>query len=135
MSKGVLAGLDIKNREVFAAQLSLQKLLAYVNFDKQFKELPRYPAVVRDISFILKEEVPIKKILEAAKETGRPLLSDVAIADYYKGKQIPPGYRGLTISCLYRSEERTLTEEEILPLNAAISIILTERFGAKIRNS
>ena len=133
LSKGVLAGLDIKNREVFAAQISLQKLLAYVNFDKQFKELPRYPAVVRDISFILKEDILISEIIGAMRERGTGLLCKVEVVDYYRGKQIPPGFRGLTLSCLYRSDERTLTEQEVYSVHWKILDLLTSRFGAKMR--
>ena len=72
-------------------------------------------------------------ILEAMQNRGRPILVNIKIVDYYKGKQIPPGYRGLTISCLYRSDEKTLTEAEINPVHTLVCNVLTDTFDAKIR--
>jgi len=67
------------------------------------------------------------------EEKGGQLLRDVNVVDYYKGQQIPSGYRGLTISCFYCSDERTLTETEISPAHNLACGLLTELFGAKMR--
>jgi phenylalanyl-tRNA synthetase beta chain len=124
---------DIKNKEVFVLELSLEKLSSFSAPEKKFSPLPKYPGITRDISFILKEDTAVEEVLAAVRNQGQPLLSDVRIADYYKGKQIPEGFRGLTLSCIYRSPERTLTEAEVNPVQAAISALLTERFGVKLR--
>jgi len=133
IQKNILDKLDIKNKDVFALELSLDKIFSYATLKKKFMPLPRYPGITRDISFILKEDVVAKDILAAIEEKGRPLLISVAITDYYRGKQIPVGFRGLTVSCFYRSNERTLTEAEINPVHALICDLLQQRFGAKIR--
>jgi phenylalanyl-tRNA synthetase beta chain len=133
LQKDTLDKLDIKNQEVFLLELSLDRLFSYAELKKKFTPLPKYPGVARDISFVLKEDISVKDILEAMKEKGQPLLDNIEIVDYYKGKQIPLGFRGLTISCLYRSKEKTLTEIEINPLHTLLCSILTEQFGAKIR--
>ena len=133
LEKSALDKFDIKNRDVFLMELSLEKLLSLSLLQKKYAPLPKYPGIARDISFILKEETAVKDLLEALLTQGRPLLSSIKIVDSYKGKQIPEGYRGLTISCLYRSDEKTLTETEISPLHAALCKVLSERFAAKIR--
>ncbi len=133
LQKSALDELSIKNKDVFCLELSLDGVLSYVRLQKRFAPLPKYPAITRDISFIIKEDIAVKDILEAIQNKGRPLLSGVKIADYYKGKQIPPGYRGLTVSCIYRSDARTLTEAEVNPLHTLVSNILADTFGAKIR--
>lgn len=119
--------------EVFMAELNLEKIFSYAQLKKEFAPLPKYPGITRDISFILKEGLSLKETLDTLQEKGRPYLCQIRIVDYYKGKQIPPGYRGLTVSCLYLSEERTLTEAEINPAHNLICRLLTEQFGAKIR--
>ena len=95
--------------------------------------LPLYPGISRDISIILKEDISAGDLLKAIKERGRPLLKGARVSDYYKGKQIPAGYKGLTVSCIYRSQERTLTEDEINPAHSLICDLLKERFGAQLR--
>jgi phenylalanyl-tRNA synthetase beta chain len=133
LSKNVLESLDIKNKEVFVAELSLERLFSYVNLNKKFNRLAVYPGISRDISLILKEDIAIGDILAAIKEKGQPFLQEVKVIDYYKGKQIPLGFKGLTLTCLYRLRERTLTEAEINPVHSAISILLKDRFNAQIR--
>jgi phenylalanyl-tRNA synthetase beta subunit len=39
----------------------------------------------------------------------------------------------LTVSCFYRSDKGTLTEDEVNPLHAQICDLLVREFGAKIR--
>ncbi|MFA5275542.1 MAG: phenylalanine--tRNA ligase subunit beta [Candidatus Omnitrophota bacterium] len=130
---GALETLDIKNKAVFAAEISLEKLTPHLNTEKKFEALPRYPGISRDISLILKENISIRDIINCMRETGGVLLRKVEVADYYRGKQIPAGFRGLTLSCLYRSDERTLTESEINPVHAEVLAILVTRFGVKTR--
>jgi len=133
LNKDTLDKFGIKNRDVFMAELYLEKVFASAQLDKKFTPPPRYPGINRDISFILKDDISIKEILDTIKEKGGQLLRDVNIMDYYKGEQIPSGFRGLTISCFYCSDERTLTETEINPAHNLICGLLTERFGAKMR--
>ena len=129
----ILGRFDIKNQEVAVMEISLDKIFARANLSKKLSLLSRFPAITRDISLVLKNEIPIKEVLTALKEKGRPFLAEVKVADYYRGKQIPPGCRGITISCVYRCEERTLTEEEVNPAQSSLRGLLEERFQAKIR--
>jgi len=133
LQKNTLDRLNIKNKEVFVLELSLGRVFSSLNLEKKFSGLPKYPGITRDISFILKEEIPLNEVLKATQDAAKPLLRDIKIVDYYRGKQIPPGHRGLTVSFLYRSDERTLTEEEINPLHNLICGIITEKFKARIR--
>lgn len=125
--------LDIKNKDVILGEFSLDKIIRRVKLEKKFVNLPAYPGISRDISFFLKEDIPAGDILEAIKDKGAPLLKEAKIVDYYTGKQVPAGFRGLTVSCLYRSDERTLTEAEINPAHSSVVGLLAERFGAKTR--
>jgi len=133
LPKAALERFEIKNKDVFALEISLDRLLSCADLKRRFAPLPIYPVVSRDISLVLKEGIRAADILEAIRDKAGPLLQEVKITDYYKGKQIPAGFKGLTISCLYRSDERTLTEVEINPIQTALGGILAERFGAKIR--
>ncbi|MBU0709197.1 MAG: phenylalanine--tRNA ligase subunit beta [Candidatus Omnitrophica bacterium] len=133
LSRTVLNKLDIKNKEIFALEISLSRIFSHANLKKQFAALPKFPGIARDISVTLEQSVSIKQALAQIEEIGKPLLKSARIIDSYKGKQIPCGYKAFTISCEYRSDQRTLTEAEINPAHAAICRELAERFGATIR--
>lgn len=129
----VLGKFGIKNKNVVALELYLDRLLACADLKKKFTGLPLFPGISRDISLVVKEGAAISDMLLVVKSKARDLLVEVKVIDYYRGKQIPEGFKGLTISCLYRSDERTLTEAEINPLHFSICNELTNKFGAKIR--
>ena len=133
LNEQALSDFDIKNEQVVLAEIKLEKLFVYINQEKKFTSVPKYPAITRDISFVIKNNVSIKDLLAAVEAKGAALLSLTNIVDYYQGKQIPDGFRGLTISCIYRAADRTLTEEEVSPLHNSICVLLEEQFGIKIR--
>jgi len=134
LGRVLLDKFGIKNRDVFMLEASLDKIISYINWGKKYLSLQKYPSIIRDISFILKKEQSTQELIFKLLEIGKPLLlRDLKITDYYKGKQIPSGYRGLTLSCNYGSNERTLTEEEVTPVHNLICSALVENFGAKIR--
>jgi phenylalanyl-tRNA synthetase beta chain len=128
-----LNSLGIKNRDVFLGEIYLDKLFSFAQLNKKFVPFPKYPGITRDISFVLKDGFSVKEILILLREEARPLLSEVRVADYYKGKQIPEGFRGLTLSCFYASGERTLTEKEIQPTHELLCALLSRKFEAKLR--
>ncbi len=129
-----LEAFDIKYKEVMLLELSLEKLLQHAVDERRLQPLPLYPAMTRDISCVIKESISADEILRALREGGGTLLREASIVDYYRGAQIPEGFRGLTVSCLYRSEERTLTDEEVQPVHAGLARLLEERFEARIRS-
>ncbi len=133
LEKNILARLDIKNKEVVVAEIALDRLFSRVNLNKKFMALPMYPGISRDISFVIKEDVKLEDIFKVIKENASSLLQQMNVVDFYQGKQIPAGLKGLTVSCLYRSNERTLTEEEVNPMHVLVSKTLIEKFGAQIR--
>ena len=133
LQRASLEMLEIKNKDVFSAEIDLDKLFSSLSPQKKFTPLPLYPGISRDISLVVKEGVLVNEIREAMLEKARPLLCAVKIIDYYQGKQIPPGHIGLTLACLYRSNERTLTEEEINPIHARVLDVLVKNFAVQIR--
>ena len=52
---------------------------------------------------------------------------------YYEGKQIPDGKKSLAYSLVYRTDERTLTEEDINPIHEKVIANLRDKLGAVLR--
>ncbi|MCK9571838.1 MAG: phenylalanine--tRNA ligase subunit beta [Candidatus Omnitrophica bacterium] len=127
-----LDAFEIKNKKVFLAQLDLTKLFSLAQMEKKFLPAAKYPQITRDMSFIVKDDLAVSRILEAISALGQPL-ENVKIVDYYRGKQIPKGFRALTISCIYRSNQRTLTEEDVSSIQEKAVRLLVDSFGVKMR--
>ncbi len=116
----------------FVLELNLEGFLLGKR-EKRFRELPRYPAISRDIALIIPEEITSQEIVQTIYSLGGRLVEEVRFFDLYRGAQIPPGHKGLAYSISYRAKNRTLKDEEIKKLQQRISSGLERGFGARIR--
>lgn len=133
LNKEILNKLDIKNREVFLAELNLEEILCLVNKKIKFESISKFPGVDRDISLVVAENILSDEIIDFVRKHAGNLLTKVEITNYYKGKQISDGYKNLTISCLYSAKDRTLNEEEVNQMHSSIVEGLVKKFQAQLR--
>ncbi|MDD5653413.1 MAG: phenylalanine--tRNA ligase subunit beta [Candidatus Omnitrophica bacterium] len=133
LPKNIAQKLDIKNKDLAIAELNLELLFKHVNLEKKFAPLPLYPGITRDLSILIKEELSASVILKAIKEQAGLILEEAKITDFYRGKQIPAGFKNLTVSCFFRSNQRTLTEDEVQPILSKITQALSAQFGVQLR--
>ncbi len=121
------------HQPVFAAELFLGKLAAGARTTPPFTALPRYPAVFRDLSFVVDLAVAYSAIEETIRVAAGPQLESVDCMDVFSGKGIAPGRRSVAVSMVFRAPDRTLASEDV---NAAVERIasrLDEEFGAEVR--
>ena len=81
----------------------------------------------------MREEVPAGALVEAAREAVGPALQDMRPFDVYRGDQIPPGHKSIAFSLVFRSPERTLSDEDAAALRGRLVQALRDRFGARLR--
>ena len=129
----ILERLDIKDF-VFVAELDLKLLFAKMDkVQKRYIPIPLYPEVMRDISIMLRQEIPVGDVIKKIKIKNIHYLVELNLKDHYLGKQISPGYRGLTLSCIYRASDHTLTAQEIESAHQKVLDILKTEFSAQQR--
>ena len=101
------------DRKVYVAEL---KLLPIYNFEKKptiFKQLPKFPAVTRDIALLCDKEIPVSNLDEAIRSGAGNLCEDLKLFDVYEGSQIPEGKKSVAYSLTLRSPDATLTDNEV----------------------
>jgi phenylalanyl-tRNA synthetase beta chain len=98
---------------VYVAELDLQAILAQEIPPVLYTSLPKYPAVVRDVSFVVTREISFDQIKSAIVGERRELCRSVGFVDVYEGKGMGQNERSLTIRLEYRSDERTLLDSEV----------------------
>jgi phenylalanyl-tRNA synthetase beta chain len=123
--------LDLEVR-VLCCELDLGALGAAL--PARFEELPRFPAVVRDLSFFVDAQVSAAAIAEVIDAARDPLVVDVRVReDYREPGRVPEGKKGMLWSVTYRAADRTLTDGEVEPRHAALVAHLEETLGARHR--
>ena len=82
---------------------------------------------------IVDEDLQVGDIEKTIREAGTELLRDVKLFDVYRGKQVEEGKKSVAFSLTYRSDERTLTDEEVDTIQNQVMDILKEKYSAVIR--
>jgi phenylalanyl-tRNA synthetase beta chain len=132
--KEILTTLGIK-KEAAVVEIDLEKLTKIILFSpaKQYAKPNKYPAVERDLAFVVKENVLYNNI-KAALETFDPLITTVELFDVYQGKNLPDGQKSLAFHLTYLSAERTLESAEVDAVQNKLVAHLQEKFEAQIRD-
>jgi len=99
----------------------------------QAQSLPKFPAVVRDIAMIVRDQFTAGEIATALHEASHSLAESISLFDLYRGDQIPEGHRSLAFRVTYRDPEATLTDKRVDKVHAALAKVARDRFGATIR--
>ena len=120
--------------KVYFGVVYIEKLVELTNFNISYKPLPKYPNIQRDISMLVKDEINVKEIEKIIKNKGGKLLENVKLFDVYKGEQIEKGYKSVAYSILFRSNEKTLTDEEVNGPMKKILKELEEKLQAQLRD-
>ncbi|OGW95305.1 MAG: phenylalanine--tRNA ligase subunit beta [Omnitrophica bacterium RIFCSPLOWO2_01_FULL_45_24] len=128
----VLDNFDIKDR-VYIAEIDCEKLLGFVSLEKQFKEPPKYPSVVRDISIVVDKNISNGQVISSIKETAGRILKDAQLIDRYRGVQIPDGKTGLTYRLEYQDLKRTLLDLDVQEVHFRVVRALENNLGACLR--
>jgi phenylalanyl-tRNA synthetase beta chain len=95
--------------------------------------LPKFPAIERDLSIIVDEQVSWQQIESVVRGLNIPDLETVQFGELFRGKQIPKGRKSLFFSLRYRNPQRSLTHEEVDACQQKIIQALTETCKAQLR--
>lgn len=128
----VAAALEIDGR-VAIAEIELAPLRAATTRGFRLVEVPRFPPVRRDLAFVVPDDVPAGALGSAIDEAGGALLDRSTLFDVFRGGAIQEGRTSLAFALEFRAPDRTLTDEEVEPLVAAIVERVRVEFGAELR--
>ncbi len=135
VSQDVRDKYGLKEVEVCAAQIDVQSLLDTEAKTVQFKAIPRFPAVDRDLSLIVDEQVTWDQISGAVNKAGCEKLEQTNFVGIYRGKGIDPGKKSLTLTLRFRDEDGTLTHEQVDELEKSIVSNITKATKAVLRKA
>ncbi len=121
------------NGAVFAAELDMETLGQYWIRQPEVKPFSRFPALVRDISLAVSEDIQAGEVMQVIHSLGHDLLTQVMPFDLFQSEGMPPGTKSLAFSLTFQDHNRTLQEEEVKKLQNEILNRLGEKFGARQR--
>ena len=134
VSKDVLKGYGVE-KKAFILELCIDTLLPLVVWVRKFTPLTKFPSVRRDISIIVNRSIQSAMLVDIVKEKGTDLVESMDIFDLYQGKQIAPQEKALAVRISYRSNKRTLRDDEVNTIHEGIIEEIRRQTGGRLRES
>lgn len=120
--------------EIYVVELSLTKLYSKKVKQLKYKEVSKFPSIVKDLAFIVSKDVMAKDLEKEIIKSGGRLLSNIDIFDIYTGDKIDDDKKSIAFSLTFMDENKTLTDNEVMEVFNKIINEVTNKFNIEIRD-
>lgn len=128
----VLSNYEIEKR-AYLAEINITKIVRYAKTNKKYVEVPKFPAVERDIALIVEETIEVGQIEKIITKKSKKLLESIKLFDIYRDEKIGIGKKSVAYSLIFRDKNKTLNDEEISNVMTNIVAELEKTLGAELR--
>lgn len=137
----VIEELDLSGTAL-VAEIDLVDLERIPEVAPVYHAIPKLPAVARDLSLVVSDEVSAGELLELVKDSAGQLCESVELTAEFVGGSVPAGHRSLTFRVVFRDpraaaapeEARTLTDAEVEGYHQNVVTAAQHKFGASLRS-
>ncbi len=119
--------------KTYVSVIDMRYVIEYADFNAKYRGLPKFPAVTRDISLVMKKSVLAGQVESIIRKKGGKLLEHVELFDVYEGEGIGAENKSLAYSIRFRDAERTLEDKDVNTVMDKIIDALAE-LGAALRS-
>lgn len=121
-------------KAVYYAELNTQLLFDVCKTEVNYKPIPAFPEVKRDLALIIDKNISYETLKQIGFKYGSKLLKNITLFDVYEGEKIEEGKKSYALNFILQHPEKTLTEEEINKVMNKLIAAYEREAGAKLRN-
>ena len=121
-----------KKDEIYVAELSMTKLYNKQIKPIKFKEASKYPEIVKDLAFVIDNDVESEVIKSQIKKSGGRLLDNIEVFDIYNN--IEEGKKSIAYKLTFKDSSKTLSDDEVMEVFNKIIKEVEEKTNAKLRS-
>jgi phenylalanyl-tRNA synthetase beta chain len=126
-------GMRLKS-PLYLALIEFDRVLAHAPTPMTYRPLPQFPAVARDISFVVGSQVTHRQIVEAINGLRLALVEAVELFDIYQDEKIlGPGRVSMAYTVTYRDPRQTLTDKDVNTVHEQVRAHLAAVLDAELR--
>ena len=114
-------------------EIDIDLMLEMGSDDMKIKNIPKYPAVERDLAVVMDASQQAGILMDDIRKTGGALLEKCDIFDIYQGEQVGKDKKSVAFSLTFRAEDRTLVDTEVNKIFDKIVTALENKYGAQLR--
>ncbi|MBR6618968.1 MAG: phenylalanine--tRNA ligase subunit beta [Clostridia bacterium] len=119
--------------KAYAAEISFDVCFELSQLKRTYKQLPKFPALTRDLAFVCKKSEPVLMLEKTIAQAVGKNLESIELFDVYEGSQIPEGMKSVAFNLKLRAADRTMTDEEAdSAMKKAVKAL--EKLGISLRS-
>ncbi|MBX3022448.1 MAG: phenylalanine--tRNA ligase subunit beta [Bdellovibrionales bacterium] len=118
---------------VALGEIDLKALMRGQPRSVKFKPVSKFPAVERDIAFVVPKEMRAQDVAAEIKRTAGALLQSIEVFDVFQGGNLPADHQSVAYRMIYQDLQETLTEERLSQLQSQIVANVEKKLSVKVR--
>ena len=118
---------------LFVAMIQLKELLTAEERTLLYDPISQFPSTSRDVAFIAPKELEHRIVVDFIQKAHLPNLERVELFDIFEGEAVGEGRKSMAYSLIFRSAERTLTDDEVNSAHEKLRQKLERGLGVELR--
>ena len=133
LSKKLLKQFDLSQPVYFAELNWTQLMKATRKNEVLYTEIPKHPAVSRDLALLVDNNVEFAQIEQIARQAEKKLLRRVELFDVYEGEKLPAGKKSYAVNFILQDTEKTMNDKQIDAIMQKLIASLKKQLNAELR--
>ena len=127
------SAFDIK-QPVYFADINWDLLVAAAKKKKvEYKEIPKFPAVERDLAIVVNKSVKFEQLQEVTINARPGKLTEMQLFDVFESDKLGEGKKSMAVNFTFQDTEKTMTDQDIDGLMQKLVKVYEAELGAEIR--
>lgn len=122
-------------KRAYLLEANLTKFVKYAKVNKKYVEVPKFPAVERDIAVVVEEPIEVGQIEKIITKKAKKLLESMQLFDIYRDEKLGENKKSVAYSLIFRDKNKTLSDEEINTIMEDVVCELQKELGAELRKA
>lgn len=124
----------VVKEDVYVIEINLDKLNSLKTGKMKYKEISKYPSIEKDLAFIIDKNINAGEVAASIKKAGGRLLTNIDVFDVYTGENVEKDKKSVAYKLTFQSNDRTLTEEEVMNVFNKVIEKITKDYKAVLRD-
>ncbi len=121
-------------KKIYVFEADVETLQRFAAKKFSLESLPKYPSISRDLAILVEPDILAVDVEKVIVKSGGAFFKGVTLFDVYTGERIAAGKKSLAFAIEFRSNERTLKDEEADAAFQGILSAVEKEFGATLRS-
>ncbi len=124
---------QVNKDDIYVMEINLTKLLSTKTRKMNYKEISKFPSVVKDVAFIIDDNKTSAEIEKVIKQAGGKMLEKINVFDIYPN--IEEGKKSIAYKLTFSNSNKTLSDEEVMQVFDKIIKEVETKTKSKLRNN